>query len=443
MAAVVFGVAVHVSSETATPPRLIARVYDSGFADAHDTYNGIGAASDGRIYYVLSSERHDVAAQMFALDPVSGRPRRVADLDEVTGQKGRHLIAQGKSHVNFVEAGGKLYFATHIGFYSIVDGMETMGIPPAGFSRYPGGHLLAYDLATGKIDDLAMAPEQEGILTMNVDGRRGRMYALTWPSGVFFRYDLASRESKTLGRFFEKGENGKGHEYRTICRSLAVDPDDGSVYFTRGEGTILRYRYDHDAVEPVAGDDLKKDYFGQYDPASAGHMAYNWRQTAYRAADRLFYGVHGNSGYLFSFDPRAERVEVLDRITSEPSRRSGMFDQFSYGYLGFALGPDGRTLYYLTGGPVYVGGRRVAGKSSTAKGEAKGTEDLHLVTYDIPERRYTDHGAVFYGEGGRPSYVNSIAVGRDGTVYTIARIPKADGYRVDLISVDVSSSRPR
>ena len=49
---------------------------------------------------------------------------------------------------------------------------------------------------------------------------------------------------------------------------------------------------------------------------------------------------------------------------------------------------------------------------------------------------------MFYEDGGRPSYVNSIAVGRDGTVYTIARIPKGNGYRVDLISVDASSSPP-
>jgi hypothetical protein len=420
---------------TAPPAALVAQAYESGFADAHDSYNGIGVASDGRVYYVLSSERHDVAAQMFVLDPASGRPRHLADLDEATGQKGRRAIAQGKSHVNFVEAGGRLYFATHVGFYSIVDGMETMGIPPEGYSRYPGGHLLAYDLATGRTSDLAVAPEQEGVLTMNVDARRGRVYALTWPTGIFFRHDLAARETKTIGRFFEKGENGKGAEYRTVCRSLAVDPEDGSVYFTRGEGTILRYRYDRDAVEPVRGDDLRKDYFGQYDTASAGHMAYNWRQTAYRAADRLIYGVHGNSGYLFSFDPRAERVEVLDRITSEPSRRSGMFDQFSYGYLGFALGPDGRTLHYLTGGPIYVDGRRVTGKSSTAKGESRGAENLHLVTYDVAARRYTDQGPIFFADGSRPSGVNSIAVGRDGAVYAIARIPRAEGYRVDLIRV--------
>ena len=138
-AAIVFVAGLAAASAPTTPARLMARVYDSGFADAHDTYNGIGAASDGRIYYVLSSEKHAVAARMFVLDPAVGRPRQVADLDEATGQKGRHLIAQGKSHVNFVEAGGKLYFATHIGFYSIVDGMETMGIPPPGYSRYPGG----------------------------------------------------------------------------------------------------------------------------------------------------------------------------------------------------------------------------------------------------------------------------------------------------------------
>ena len=41
---------------TAAPARLTASIIDSGFADAHDTYNGISCASDGRIYYVLSTE---------------------------------------------------------------------------------------------------------------------------------------------------------------------------------------------------------------------------------------------------------------------------------------------------------------------------------------------------------------------------------------------------
>jgi hypothetical protein len=148
----------------------------------------------------------------------------------------------------------------------------------------------------------------------------------------------------------------------------------------------------------------------------------------------LIYGVHGNSGYLFRFDPRVPRVEVLERLTSEPSRRSGMFDQFSYGYLGFTLGPDGHPLHYLTGGPIYVDGKRVTGKSATAMGEAKGLEDLQLVTYDTRQGRYRDQGAIFFPDGQRPLYVNSLAVGKDGTVYALSRVTENGRAHTDLFS---------
>jgi hypothetical protein len=418
------------------PKKLIARIYDSGFAQSHDTYNGMGVGSDGKVYYVLCSESAGVAGRMCSLDPGTGRVKQLGDLTEVSGEKGMNAVSQGKSHTNFVEADGKLYFATHIGYYSIIDDMEKPGVPAPGVKKYRGGHLLSYDMASGKFEDLALVPGGEGVITFNMDTRRHRLYGITWPRGVFFRYDLAKKEMKDLGPFFEMGENGKGATYRTICRSLAVDPDDGSVYFSTSEGRIHRYRYASDTVENVAGDDLKKDYFGLYDITSPGHMAYNWRQVFYYPGDRMIYGVHGNSGYLFRFDQRAERVEVLQRITSEPSQRSGMYDQFSYGYLGFTLGPDKQTIYYLTGGPIYVDGKRVKGKESTGKGEAKGQEDLHLVTYHIPTARYKDHGPIFYENGDHPTYVNSIAVGKDGTVYTLARVPRPDGkVHTDLISV--------
>ena len=342
---------------------------------------------------------------------------------------------QGKSHVNFVEHDGKLYFATHVGYYTLIDGMEKIGVPPAGYKPYPGGHFLAYDMTTGKFHNLAKAPRGEGILTMNMDTRRGRLYGITWPSGRFIRYDLAANDLKDLGPISKQGENGKGENYRTLCRALAVDPQDGSVYSTTGDGDILRYIYDSDSIEIVKGEDMRKDYFGLYDATSPGHMAYNWRQIVWCKAEKAAYGVHGNSGYLFRFDPRIPRLSVLERITSEPSKLSGMYDQFSYGYLGFTLGPDGRTLHYLTGGPVYIDGKRVRGKSETAMGESKGIENLHLITYNIPTGKYTDHGLVFYANGQRPAYVNSIAVGKDGTVYTLARITENGRTRTDLISI--------
>ena len=112
-----------------------------------------------------------------------------------------------------------------------------------------------------------------------------------------------------------------------------------------------------------------------------------------------------------------------------------MFDQFSYGYLGFQLGPDGETIYYLTGGPIYENGKRLKGENQIAKGAARGLENLHLITYHLPTNTYKDHGAIFYEDGERPTYVNSIAVGADGTVYTLARFEHEGRIIQDLARI--------
>ncbi len=65
----------------------------------------------------------------------------------------------------------------------------------------------------------------------------------------------------------------------------------------------------------------------------------------------------------------------------------------------------------------------------------EGQENLHLITYDIPAMKYTDHGPIFFENGDRPAYVNSIAVGKDGTVYTLSRITEGGHTRTDLISI--------
>jgi len=415
--------------------KLVGIPHDSGFPDGHDPYNSMGCASDGKIYYVLSADKYDVGARMFCYDPQTDAIKFISGLTEACGEAGKHSIVQGKSHVNFVESAGKLFFASHLGYYSSFDGMEKMGIPPAGWAGYPGGHLLSYDMASGKFEDFGIAPDREGIISFNMDTNHGRAFGITWPSGIFFRFNYATHDMKVFGKTCALGEAGKGPDYRTVCRSIAVNPVDGSAWYSTSEGNIFHYRADTDSVELVKGDNLKKDYFGIYDPTSPGHMGYNWRQTVFRAADQMIYGVHGNSGYLFRFDPHTEQIEVIDRITSEPSKASGMFDQFSYGYLGFALAHDGKTIYYLTGGPIYQNGRRVAGKASTAMGEAKGLEDLHLITYDLEQRVYQDHGAIYYSNGQRPLYVNSLTIGLDGTAYFLARITENGHTRSDLISV--------
>ncbi len=423
------------TAESTPDAKITATIYNSGFEHSHDTYNGVSSASDGKIYYVLCSTLQDVAGQMYSFDPKTAKIDHLGDLTEICGEKGMNVVAQGKSHVNFVESKGKLYFATHLGYYSIIDGMEKPGVPTGDYKPYRGGHLLSYDMKTKKFEDLAIGPNHEGIITMNMDTTRGLIYGLSWPTGILFRYDLATKEMKDLGPVTGKGEDGKGEEFRVICRSLAIDPDNGDVYFTNAEGHIKCLKLGKDMVETVEGDDMKKDYFGTYDIFTSGSMAYNWRQVFWYPPEKKVYGVHGNSGYLFSFDPVVPRIEVLERLTSIPSKRSGMGDQFSYGYLGFKLGQDGRTIYYLTGAPIYINGKRLKGAETTAKGEAKGLEDLHLITYDIPTAKYLDHGAIFYPDGQRPLYVNSIAIGADGTVYSMGRVERDGKTVTDLFSI--------
>lgn len=416
---------------------IIAKPYYSGFPLAHDTYNAISAASDGKIYYVLSSESHEQGGQLHVYDPGSDTTAFLADLTEISGEKDARSIAQGKSHVEFFEYNGKLYFSTHVGYYETIAGMERLPVTaPAGYGLYPGGHFLSYELSTGRFEDLGLAPEGEGVLAMTMDTRRGGIYAITWPRGYFISYESRSGKLQNHGLISANGEAGEpGADYRVLCRSLLTDPETGKVYFSTSEGDIFCYDPASGKLGKLPGVNLRLDYFGSYDPARPGSMGYNWRKICWYPAGKAAYGVHGNSGYLFRFDPERTDLSLVERITSEPSRKSGMYDQFSYGYLGFQLGPDQETLYYLTGGPVYENGKRVQGADEIARGAARGIENLHLVTFHIPSGKYTDHGPVFYPGGGRPTYVNSIAVGADGHIYTLARFEHEGRTIQDLVKI--------
>lgn len=408
---------------------------NSGFSLSHDTYNGIHCASDGNIYYVLCSISKDEGGKMYCFNPSSREISYCGDLTEICGEKGLKTIPQGKSHVTFIESNGKLFFGTHIGYYDLVNGMDKKGAPPEGYKSYPGGHILSYDLQTKTFTDYGIAPEEEGILTMNMDAKRGIVYGITWPNGNFFRYDIKTRRMKNFGHISQGGENGIDDQFRVLCRAIAINPNDGSAYFSTSEGEIFKCGPNEEKLKLVSKDALKKDYFGLYEPSSPGHMGYNWRQIFWHEPSQLFYGVHGNSGYLFSFDPYNKNVELLERVTSVPSRKSGMYDQFSYGYLGFVLGQDNKTIFYLTGSPMYENGKRILGKNATAKGEAKGLENLHLITYNLETRKYQDHGPIFFENGQSPLYVNSITIGLDGSIYFLGRITEGKSTRTDLISI--------
>ena len=117
------------------------------------------------------------------------------------------------------------------------------------------------------------------------------------------------------------------------------------------------------------------------------------------------------SEWLFSFNPDTSDLEVIDRIASGPNRKSG---NTAYSSLAFELSRDGKTVFYIPMNKI--------DQPDTTKKE----DELHLITYDIPQRRYTDHGSIVLDDGRIPRYCQGLEVGTDGNLYIIAWIPITD-----------------
>ena len=418
-----------------TPDAVItATLHPSHFRMSDSNFDSVSIASDGCIYYTLCSHDIDTHARVYRLDPKAGEePAFLGDLGEIVGEAGTRSVPQGKSHSQYYEHDGTLYFATHYGYFKASSNKEEPAATPAGYRPYPGGHFASFDMRTGAFQELAKAPAGEGILTMTLDPQRGRLYGLTWPRGHFIHYDLAEKRLADLGPVSRGGEIGDGDEYFCLCRSLGVNPRDGSVYFTNADGEIKRYDHRSDAVVS-AGANLRRDVLGQWEVHTPGHQGYNWRKVLWHERMGKFLAVHPKSAFLFSFDPKTLAVEILERIAAEELRKDGRYEPFHYGYLGLAFGPDRDTLYYLT---ATYGLRADDGRTVP--------EVLHLVTYSLRTGRLADHGVLRLEDGRYPTMTHCIAVHPNGRVYTVPWIENLEGkaagkglpaQQVDLISFD-------
>ena len=452
----------HAGTTRASPkvpraPYLLAEHFDSGFRQSHDTYNSIGVAPKraGKVFYVLSSAEPHIGGKLFSapMGKAKGTPTEVADLTAACADP-PNTVVQGKAHVPLLESptGDHVYFASHVGFYTEVDGMETLPVPPGRpvhLDAYPGGCVLRLSVESGEVLPLARLGGGEGIITMAADFARSRIFCLSWPSAWLCIVGKDPRAPSGWSVLHQLDYPGRGHGesvhprtggYRAVCRSMAVDPRSGKAYLSNTMGDVLECDAEAGSVRALlsGADGLVRDYFGKYDPTAPGSMGYHWRQVQwvddYRGG--CIIGMHGNSGYMFELATGGggenPRVVLIERLTSIPSRRLGLGDQFSYGYLGFEV--KGGFAYYLTGGPITgADGKRVVGKAATNKGEAKGLEHLHLVTYCLQSDTYADHGPIFYrARIGFPTYVNSIAVGGDGWIYALGNFPdgSTDLFRI-------------
>jgi hypothetical protein len=441
-------------------------LYPAGFERGDSNFYSLTITSDGCIYYTISCHRLDTHGRVYRYNPATDELKLICDLGDATGETGLKALPQGKSHSPFYESDGWLYLATHYGYFGSTGDREEPAPVPEGYQPYQGGHFLRLNLATGQTEDLAKAPLEEGIITLNMDQRRGRLYGLTWPKAFFLVYDLKTRELRNLGPVSRGGEVGRGDQYFCLVRSFAVDPRDGRVYFTNADGQVHCYDPDTDRIEPFAGVTLKRSILGAWDPHRPGHQGYNWRDILWHEPHQCFYGVHPRSGWLFRFDPPARKIELLDRITTADLLRTGHFEPFRYGYLTLQHGPDGHTLYYLTStwGLVMPDGSAATASHLLPPEILKGSSDrrflqaddgrqfkevTHLITYDLDTHTYADHGVLRLDDGRYIRMAQCHAVHPNGRGYTCPWIEQPASappdirpqWQCDLISYPLPSAK--
>lgn len=411
---------------------MTARLHPSGFRRSDSNFFSLSLASDGRLYYTLSSHHIEAHARIYRYDPKTDEVRLLGDIGEIVGEAGLKTIPQGKSHSPFFECEGRLYLASHYGYFKASGNKEQPAGVPEGYRQYPGGHFIEYDMATGRFRDLGTGPTAEGIITLGMDRKRRRLYGLTWPKGFFIYHDIDTGRSRNLGPVSRDGEVGEGESYMCLCRAFGVVPDTGVVYLTNPTGEILRFDPESDKIAALEHENLKRDILGSWDPHRPGHQGYNWRTLLWHPRRKVFLGVHPKSAYLFQFDPATERLELIERICADELRRSGRFEPFRYGYLTLDLGPDGETLYYLTGtcGLVAEDGRKLS-------------EVTHLITYNIQTGEHIDHGVLRLEDGRYPWMSQTLVVHPNGKLYACPWVEKPNRtpddpvqYQVDLISFD-------
>ena len=405
--------------------KIVAKLHAADFAMTDSNFYSLSILKDKNIYYTLCSHNIDTHGRVYKYDPETDEVRIFADLGKVTGEAGKKTLPQGKSHTPIFEADGKIYIATHYGYYQGNEGKEEPAPPPQGYFPYPGGKIIEYDMASGKFSILASAPPEEGIITMNMDTERKLIYCLTWPKGIFMYYDITQRKLEILGQVSRGGEVGLGDNYFCLCRGIAIDPRDGTAYFTNSDGEILMFRTQRGKVESVEWAHMKKDVFGEWDPHKGGHQGYNWRQILWHPEYGKFFGVHGKSGYLFSFDPKDKKLEIINRICNERCIKKGTFESFRYGYMTLGLDPEDRdTFYYISG----------FDENMSVPDQKDGKESmpyLSLTTYNLASQKYTDHGIIQLEDGRYPTLTQSIAVHPNGRIYTCPWIPRTQNSAYD------------
>jgi hypothetical protein len=359
-------------------------------------WSALYPASNGKIYVGLCT--HADAADLYEFDPKTETMRLLANLTELSGERGRGIWTNGKIHVQMQELDGWIYFGSL---------SEDNGPPAIDASSYRGPRWYRVEMATGKVQELSQINSFWGLLGQAMDPKRRLIYGLA-ENGHLYKYYIDKDYTEDLGRVDEWD----------VCRTIFAD-DAGNIYGSYPPGRIWKYDPVQDRILDFDHIRLPLDNQSRTMANPMLDRKAQWRIIQWDPVDRAAYGIIGGSNVLFKYDPRQGPEGTVTPLVSmaAPGVRDGDPFNVPYATLAMALSQKERTIYYLT---VMAGDFDYGAVTKDVMGAS------FMVSYDLKTGKRTDHGVLRTLDGRTTSGMGGAQVDREGRLWFVGSFSEPD-----------------
>ncbi|MBI5690020.1 MAG: hypothetical protein HZC55_07945 [Verrucomicrobia bacterium] len=359
-------------------------------------WSALYIASNGKIYVGLCT--HADAANLYEFDPATEKMRHLANLTEVSGERGQATWTNGKIHVQMQELDGWVYFGSL---------SEDNGPPVIDAATYRGPYWYRAELKTGRVEQLSRINSFWGLLGQAMDPKRRLIYGLA-ENGHLYKYHIDRDWTEDLGRVDEWD----------ICRTIFTD-DRGNCYGSYPPGRIWKYDVEQDRVFDL--EHLRLPLINQ-SRTMANPMLdrkTQWRIIEWDPVDKVAYGIIGGSNLLFKCDPHAGPVGAITPLApmAAPTVRDGDPFNIPYATLAMALSQVERKIYYVT---VMAGDFDYGSVTKDVMGAS------FLVTYDLKTGRREDVGVLRTTDGRTTSGMGGAKIDAQGRLWVVGAFSEPD-----------------
>jgi hypothetical protein len=204
-----------------------------------------------------------------------------------------------------------------------------------GQKNQPAGHLLQVNIGNGdaiEVKDLGIPVAGEGIFTLLSNKQGTELYGISYPSGRFFTYNIATKKTQVFDEVAPKEKQLKdAHDFAIgpeayLCKALVQD-NAGLVYGSTAGNRLFAF------------DPAKKSFQFLETPLPAvwGREVLGQVEAWAKAPDGKLYGGNAGDGQLFVLNPATKKIKNLGKPMMMGRLQS------------LAFGRDGK-LYGLAGG---------------------------------------------------------------------------------------------